>query len=234
MNVAISSVQLSPFSTEPIHRVHIRTAASCLASTIQAWLVDTLSDFSFEIASQDSIDKITPTRRSSYDRISIASGQALGLVELLQDAQAGGFISAHKPDVGVEFQRDLADRLSRLVRGFGGALASLLDEKKTIPAGRRKAHLPGTRPAKYSCAAIIAEAVVFLEHNGFPAPSQSAQHSAANALWSSWLPSTGWGSDRKAGWTRYFKAAGDDELAPLRREVCRCLTIRFADERARN
>jgi hypothetical protein len=150
MNVTISSIRMSPFSREPVHRAHMQTAASYLIPSPPAYLIDVFSDFSFEVVSQDSIDKITGTVRERVDQLSDAGGKIFGIIQLLQDAQAMASISAQASEVTEEFQQGLAGQLSIILKGVSAAHAAKVDKNGMISGGRRKAHLPGTRPAKYT------------------------------------------------------------------------------------
>ena len=79
-------------------------------------------------------------------------------------------------------------------------------------------------PAKYVCAAIIAEVWALFEGKD-PAPTNRRAWQAANKFWQSWVASESWGNDPRTGWKRYFENVRDPKLKPLRSEVQRYLKI---------
>jgi hypothetical protein len=90
--------------------------------------------------------------------------------------------------------------------------------------------MPGVMPAKYICAAVIAEVISFFAARGCPSPSQQDARAAVDLYWKAWpQKSKGWGSDPRKGWERYFEAAGDPRLESIRREVRRHLSIGARD-----
>ena len=61
MGAHVSSVRVVSSNRQNEHRAAIMRAAETLISPAPPWLVDVLSDFSFEVVSQHSIDEITRT-----------------------------------------------------------------------------------------------------------------------------------------------------------------------------
>lgn len=230
MGVHISSVRVVSSNREKEHRMAIERAAGVLATPAPLWLVDVLSDFSFEVASQHSIDEITRTRKETFVSVSSAQEMAAGLVDFLRGPGGPGFIAAHASEVSEEFQQQLIGSLEKFLAGSRTARASMLDETGRIRAGRGKAVLPGMMSARYTCAAIVSEAAAFVEEYRFAPTSKVNLYRAATHLWTSWIRLNGWGNSRLPSWKSYFEATADDRLAGLRREVRRHLSIRRAHE----
>jgi hypothetical protein len=230
MGANISSVTEVSWSREDNHRARVRQAAECLVSPTPTWLVRVLSNFSFEISTQHSIEEMSLTRKYLFDSVSSAQRMAIGFIEFLQTPLGPGFVSAHSPEVGEDFQRQLIEPLQQVVRGMHPVAASMLDARGKVRSGRGKAFLPGQMPARYLCAAIVSEAARFLEQNGLAAPPKTNLNNSATYLWTSLLPPLkGWGTNRAPSWNRYFNGAEDPRLAALRREVSRHLSIEMAD-----
>lgn len=230
MGAHVASVRIVSSNREEEHRAAIQRAAEILVTPAPSWLVDVLSDFSFEVVSQHSIDEITRTRKETFDSVSAAQEMAAGLIDFLRGPGGPGFIAAHASEVSEEFQLQLADLLQKFLGGPYAVRASMLDKKGRMRAGRGKALLRGVMSARYICAAIVSEAAAFVAQHGFEPASKTDLYRAATHLWTSWIGLKGWGNSRLPSWKSYFEAASDDRLAGLRAEVRRHLSIRLAHE----
>jgi hypothetical protein len=226
MGAYISSITEASWSREGEHRAKVRYAAECLISPTPAWLTKVLSDFAFEISTQHNIEHMSLTRKDLFEAVSSAQRMAIGFIEFLQTPHGPGFVAAHAPEIDEDFRLHLIEPLQKIARSMNSVPASMLDARGKIRSGRGKALLPGSMPARYICAAIISEAVRFLEQKGLSAPTKAKLNQSATHLWTSLLPPLkGWGESRSPSWTRYFKAAEDPRLATLRQEVFRHLSI---------
>ena len=101
----------------------------------------------------------------------------------------------------------------------------LVTPEGRLHPGRGKVHLPNSKPPKYVCAAILCEIWAFFHEGADPDPLNQQAKKAAELFYGAWFGSKGWGNNVLKGWTRYFEAARDPELAALRREVKRLLEI---------
>ncbi|MCK1303788.1 hypothetical protein IVB33_17180 [Bradyrhizobium sp. 24] len=215
-------------SRERAHGLAIRRAAEALLKPSPDWLVDVLSDFSWEVGSQHSIDEMSLSKEELSSLVSSAQSQTLALHDAMRGPLAG-HVALQTPSMTEEFQEQLALDLQRYYNALGTTKKTMTDEKGHLKSGRGKTHLLNTKPARYVCAAIIAEAGAFLTTNRFSAPKKTAMYDSATYLWTSLLPIGGWGSSRQPSWRHYFEAAADPSLDSLRREVHRQLAIRLGD-----
>ena len=85
MGAYISSVTEVRWSRENEHRAKVRLAAECLISPAPAWLIKILSDFSFEISTQHSIEQMSLTRKELFHSVFSAQRMAMGFIEFLTD-----------------------------------------------------------------------------------------------------------------------------------------------------
>jgi hypothetical protein len=229
--MAISSIEVLSFDTEPTHTAKMQRVAQLITSPAPLWLNDLLSDWSVAIWSDHSIDEIWPTRREMRDTLVAIETLAVQLQKALkQPGPLGLFIS----DAGTSFGKSLKDGnrfLAELVLQVRQARTSprlVTIDGKVLP-GRGKTMLAGVMPAKYRCAAVIAEVWAFFHNGEDPFPSDRAALDAARELWEAWISSNSWSDQPHNGWKKYFKAVRNDNLQPLRSEVRRHLAIRSTD-----
>src|SRR5260370_23255210 len=118
MGAYISSIAVSSFDREPLHREKIRQTAEFLVRPAPSWFLKVLSDFSFDVASQYSIDQISLTRKGMWDHVKPAEVMATRLAQTLQHPTVAGFIAAGSEPDTEEFLRDLGARLLRSLAVF--------------------------------------------------------------------------------------------------------------------
>jgi hypothetical protein len=227
MGAYVSSVIISKFDLETAHRAKMQIAAEYCAPSPPSFIADVLSQFSFDVYSQDSIDKISLTRKEASLLIAERGTTAVNFVDALRNPSFRDLLATNS-DMGSEvFLDDFAGALSKYAAFSRQALNSpqLVGANGTIRAGRGRALLPGMMPAKYVCAAVIAEVIAVLGKLGRLAPSKRDMWASANELWTSWIPSKSWGDDPLTAWKRYFETAGDARLQPIRKEVRRLSSI---------
>lgn len=214
---------------EQTHRAKLKRAAECLTSHAPAWLIRVLSNFSFDVKTQHHVDDASPTRKERFETNLTGNESTRDVLKFLQNSFATELLVAHSPE-SEALRHQVEPLLQGLLMATHKVHKALTEEHgDNVQAGRGRARLPGCLPAaRYVCAAIIVEAADFLTRNGFDTPPKTALYDAATALWTSLLPLNGWGDGRRNGWRIYFKAAGDDSLIDLRREVRRWLEIEMS------
>jgi hypothetical protein len=217
-------------NTKELHMAKMREVAAYIVSNPPSWLTEVLSDFSFDVASANSIDTIWPTRKELMDSLSAVGSQALQLSEVLKEAPMVGFLISNSEMKSEDFVPDLIFALSKLATYARQARGSreLVGADGNILPGRGKARLPGETPPKYVCAAIVDEVWAFFHDDKNPARSNKRAWGAADHLWKSWVRKTdSWGNDPLKGWKRYFDGISAQDLQPLRNEVRRHLNNRL-------
>jgi len=231
MGTHISSVEITGPNRKIEHMARTLEVAKLVVpgGNSPSWLSELLSDWSFKVFSAHSIDKIKPTRKELWDSLCCAQDLAIRLSQILQSSTTAGFLPSY--DSGRDLEAFFENGLN-----FLSGLAVYAQQARNSPQlvqpngrlrpGAAKPHLPGQLPAKYICAAIIAEVWAFFHDGKDPTASNSNAQAAAAALWGVWLPARGWGTDYRKGWKHYFEAARHPELPPLRKEVRRHLNIR--------
>lgn len=209
---------------EAAHHARIVAAAECLASPSPRWLVEVLSNFSFDVATQHHVDTMSPTRVAQFQTLTSAQQNTLQLLDFLQKPFAFDFLAARSPDAE-GLREQLQPLLSLFVASIRTAYTSLTDEQGKVLPGRGKAQLPGQVKTRSVCAAVITETDAFLGELGFQRVPAVRLYDAATNLWTSLLPLKGWGDKRRDSWKASFKAADDVRLINLRTEVRRWLGI---------
>jgi len=216
--------------------IRIRGGSSVTAGNEPLYVVDGMPLNNNLSAGNDPLNFLNPNDIETMTVLKDASAAAIygvnaanGVV-IITTKKGGkhgpGFVAAHAPEIDEDFRLHLIEPLQKIARSMNSVPASMLDARGKIRSGRGKALLPGSMPARYICAAIISEAVRFLEQKGLSAPTKAKLNQSATHLWTSLLPPLkGWGESRSPSWTRYFKAAEDPRLATLRQEVFRHLSI---------
>jgi hypothetical protein len=227
MGYYISSATVSSPDHEPAHRAKIQSAAEFCTPSPPDWLISVLSDFSFDVYSQHSIDQISRTPRQLWNLLAKTITTAIYCSDALQNPFVRGILVANSDISSETFLDGLVDSQSKLAALAHQALNSpqIVQNDGAVRRGRAKALLPGVMSARYVCAAIIAEITVFLTQMGRPVPSNRNSYRAAQELWTSWIPSKPWGDDPLTAWKRYFKAADDPRLQSIRKRVRRHLVL---------
>jgi hypothetical protein len=230
MGTSISTRCLSEAEIKAAHRAKMLQVAEHFVKSVPPWLPDVLSDWSFEVRSQSSIDAIWPTKREMWDSLAHAGDLALQLSDALKQVGVAGFLATNSEAKSEQILEDLAAQLSEFA-GFAAQARNspqLVGDDGEILPGAGKPLSAGVMPAKYVCAAIIAEVISFFRQQGNPEPTKQDTRAAADPFWTSWSAHKGWGNDPRTVWKRYFEAADDPRLAPFRKQVRRQLNIRSA------
>jgi hypothetical protein len=226
VEVRISSVVIRPnIEKEEAHKAKMQEVGECIVRNPPPWLRDVLSHFSFDVRWADSVETTWPTRSQMWDSLVETSARAVELSNLLHNSAMVAFLSTNS-DFDSDEVAELTNSLSKLVVSAGQARKApqLVGSDGNILPGRGKPLLSQHMPAKYVCAAIIAEVWAFFNGKD-PAPSNRRAWTAADKFWHSWFPSESWGNDPLTSWKRYFESVRDPKLEPLRREVLRWLKI---------
>jgi hypothetical protein len=231
MGAHISSVQIRGSNRKKIeHMAKMLEVAKLVVGSGNppSWLSETLLDWSFEVLSSHSIDTIKPTKAELWDTLWSAEDLAIRLSQILKSPFTSGFLSTYAGRDLEAFVDDGLTFLSEFTVHARQARNSpqLVQPNGKLNPGAGRPYLPGQLPAKYICAAVIAEVWAFFHDGEDPAASNGNAQAAAVTLWGSWLASDkGWGSDRPKGWRPYLGAACHPELQPLRKQVRRHLNI---------
>jgi hypothetical protein len=232
MGAHISSVEICGPDLAPAHKTKMQAVAECILNPAPPYLCAVLSDWSFEIWSQHSIDSIWPTKAEMRASLAETAGLTINLYDALQDPALKAFLSANS-GMSEDSLDAFASSLPQLAAFLSQSRNSpqIVGKDGRILRGPGKAVLPNVMPPKYTCAAIIAEATAHVLEQGHPQPSKRSACAAANRLWTSWIKSESWGNDPLTAWKPYFLSVDDPRLQPLRREVRRHLNVRAASAR---
>ena len=230
MGVTISSVIVGTDEKqkEIEHKAKMHEVAKLIAGDNAAsyWLRDFLSDWSFEVKSSHSIETLLPTKRELSKRLLSIEKLAMELSGLLQSPMTSGFVAT---GAGRESESYIHDEvlpiLSMLTVDARKARSSprLVTPEGNVQPGRGRAHLPGSMPPKYVCAAIIAEVWSFFHQDEDPKPIDGRALAAAARFFDAWVEPGGWGTDKLKGWKTYLKSVRDPDLQAIRKEVRRHL-----------
>ena len=178
----------SEHEAKAAHLAKMRKVAGCIVDSVPSWLPEALSDWSFNVKSQDSIDRIWPTRKELWNSLAHGASSAIELQTVLTDIGLTEFLITNSDLESDEFLHGLASQLSKFTAYAAKACRSPLlvgKDGKLLP-GASKPLLPGVMPARYVCAAIIAETISFLADRGKPVPSKRKAHNAAEEFWKAW------------------------------------------------
>jgi len=233
MNISVPTRRITALKKKKAHYAKMSAVAKLIVDSPEKWLLDVLSDFSFDVRSNDSIHAMWPTRKEMHDGLGEAWNLAFKLRNVLQNGAMTGFLATNSELVSEERIEALANELFEFSKYAAQARKSptLVGEDGQLLSGPAKPLLPGEMPAKYVCAAIIAEVISFFVERGSPPPSQQNARKAADLYWTAWPQENkrkSWGDPQK-GWGRYFDAADDERLFPLRQQVRLHLSIRSRD-----
>jgi hypothetical protein len=190
------------------------------------WLRDVLSDLSFKVWSDQSIETIQPTRGALYKQLLIVNQASFQLSGALQSPFIAAFLEQNSDFPYESRQSEIVATLSGLIvasKRTIDALQLLTTDRKKVRPGAGKPRLANVLQPKYACAAIISELIRFFEGDD-PAPSNKRAWNAADRLWNSWiLPPKKLVENPLAKWERYFEGAPTSNLEPTRKEVRRLL-----------
>jgi hypothetical protein len=167
------------------HLAKMGGVAKCIITPVPPWLPDVLSDWSFDVRSQDSIDGIWPTRKQMWNSLARGASLAVELRDLLKTAPIVGFLATSSKLESAEGLESLAIELSNFADYAAAACKSslLIGKSGKVLAGAGKPLLPGVLPAKFVCAAIIAEVISFFTERGNSPVSKRKANSAAERYW---------------------------------------------------
>jgi hypothetical protein len=220
---------LSEQEARAAHLVKMHEVAKCIVDPVPSWLSKVLSNWSFDVRSQDSIDRMWPTRKQMWDSLARTASLAIELQNLFSDPAVAGFLVTNSKLESDDYLKHLGAELSKFAGFAAEACRSplLVGKNGKVLSGPGKPLMPGIMPAKYVCAAIIAEVIAFFVERKNPLPSKRKAYAAAERFWMAWpVPERGTRTDPTKGWGRYFDAADDPRLETLRKEVRRHLSIR--------
>jgi hypothetical protein len=221
--------RLSEQEAKAIHLAKMGEVAKCIIDPVPSWLSEILSSWSFDVRSQDNIDQMWPTRKQMWDSLAGAGRLAIQLQGVLTDAATTEFLVANSKLGSQDYLQNLAFELSKFIAYAAEACRSpaLVGKNGKVLAGASKPLLPDVMPAKYVCAAIIAEVISFFAERDNPRPSKRKAYAAAERLWMAWpVTEKGVSTDPTKGWARYFDAVNDPKLGTIRNDVRRDLCIR--------
>jgi hypothetical protein len=211
------------------HKAKMRVVAKLItgSDTPSSWLIDLLSNWSFEVASAHSIETLLPTRSELHDALEDIEDLATRLLDRLQSSMIQGFLATGAGKENEHYIRDGLPFLSVLMRDSYKAKNSprLLSPDGKVQRGAGRPHLPGRMAPKYVGAALIAEAWAFFHDGEDPKPSDQKAQEAAERFYSAWFPSKGWGTNKLKGWATYLDSVRLPDLQDYRKEFGRHLAI---------
>jgi hypothetical protein len=108
MGTSISTRCLSEAEIKAAHRAKMLQVAEHFVKSVPPWLPDVLSDWSFEVRSQSSIDAIWPTKREMWDSLAHAGDLALQLSDALKQVGVAGFLATNSEAKSEQILEDLA------------------------------------------------------------------------------------------------------------------------------
>jgi hypothetical protein len=200
-----------------------------------SWLRDLLFNWSFEVRSSHGIETLLPTKKQLSERLRSIEKLAMDLSELLESPMTSGFLAVGAGKESETYIRDgVLPILSMLTMDARKARNSsrLVTPEGNVQPGRGRPHLPGGKPPKYVCAAIIAEVWSFFHEDRDPRPTDRQAQTATARFFDAWFKSDGWGTDKLKGWKTYLESVDDPELQAIRKEVRRHLKIHARSEAA--
>jgi hypothetical protein len=84
--------RMSAHEAKVAHLAKIGEVAKCIVDPVPSWLSEVLSDWTFDVRSQDSIDQMWPTRSQMWNSLAQAGNLAIQLQDLLRNAAMAGFV----------------------------------------------------------------------------------------------------------------------------------------------
>ncbi len=173
--------RLSEQEAKAAHLAKMDEVAKCIVDPVPSWLSEVLSDWSFDVRSQDSIDQMWPTRKQMWDSLARACNLAIELQDLFRDPAMPGFLVTNSKLESEEYLKHLASELSKFAGYAAEACRSplLVGKNGKVLSGASKPLLPGVMPAKYVCAAIIAEVIAFFVVPDILLSSRDGSHAIA-------------------------------------------------------
>jgi hypothetical protein len=215
---------------ERVHKAKMDEVAKLIleGATAPPWLRDFLSDWSFEVCWSHSVETITPTKKELSERLISIYSLAAELSKVLESPMTSGFLAVGAGrETEKYFSSEVVPMLSVLMADAAKARKSigLFTPDGNVRPGRGRPHLPGRMPAKYVCAAIIAEVWASFHNGEYPTSSNRHAQAAAARYYGAWFPAGGWGTDALKGWKNYLAAIDSPDLFETRKEVRRILAI---------
>jgi hypothetical protein len=229
MDVTISvAIRKSGEERELEHKAKMREVAKLVMASDDPppWLIDQLSDWSFEVASAHSIETMLPTKLELHDTLEAIEDLATKLSGLLQSSITQGFLATGAGRENEQYIKDGLPFLSMLMRDAYKAKNSprLISPDGKVQRGAGRPHLPGRMPPKYVCAALIAQAWAFFHEGVDPKPSDQKAQEAAARFYGAWFPKAGgWGTNKLKGWKTYLESVRHPDLEADRKEFGRHL-----------
>jgi hypothetical protein len=225
MGAHVSVPRRSGDERKAAHLAKMQEVGEIINRDPPSWLPEVLMHFSFDFYSAYNTQAMWPTRSQLWDSLVEVGGLAVELSNFLDDCAMVAFLTSNSV-TDLEAVSQLKDSLSKLAASAHQARKApqLSEADGNILRGRGKPLLPGEMPARYRCAAIIAEVWAFFNEKD-PAPTNRWAWKAADQFWRSWVTSDSWGNDPLTGWKRYFENVREPKLEPLREEVQRYLKI---------
>jgi hypothetical protein len=225
MGVHVSVTRQSGKEKEEAHKAKMQAVGEIIIRDPPSWLRDVLCHFSFDFYSAHNTEAMWPTRSRLWDSLAGLGKLSIALSNALDDWAMVAFLTSNSP-IDLEAVSQLKASVSKLAASAHQArnVPELVGRDGNVLPGRGKTLLPGEMPAKFVCAAIIAEVWAFFKEKD-PAPTNRSAWKAADKFWQSWVASESWGDDPLTAWKRYFENFRDPKLQPLRSEVRRYLKI---------
>jgi hypothetical protein len=230
MSVTISSVTSwwdEERALEREHKAKMLVVAQLITGSDNpsSWLIDLLSNWSFEVRSAHSIETMLPTRSELHDTLETIEDLATRLSKLLKCTMTQAFLATGAGRESEQYINDGLPFLFTVMRDAYKAKNSprLLSADGKIQRGAGRPHLPGRMPPKYVCAALIAEAWAFFHEGEDPKPSDQKAQEAAARFYGAWFPTGGWGTNKLKGWTTYLDSVRNPDLQADRKEFGRHL-----------
>ena len=213
---------------EAAHKAKMQEIAKLVVGTHLPpdWVRELLSDWSFEVKWSDTMEGMLPTREELSVDLDSAEKLAGELSKLLASPMLTAFLVTGAGKSDQNYINEGRNFLSMLAGDIQKAKKSprLVGADGELLSGAGRPHLPGNKPPKYVCAAIIAEVWSFFHPDQKATAYKRAIQVAAAQYYEAWFPSEkGWGNSPLKGWEYYLKSIGHDDLQGLRKEVRRIL-----------
>lgn len=220
MSVDITSAIFSTYDPEPEHRKIIEQVAALIAPRPHGWILEFLTNQSFDVRLDECIDSMSPNRAkvvSSFSRIEALLEKLHREFEFLNNH---GFLQD-----GLEPGTSRIATISSLVRQMRIS-PLLVTNNGRIRRGAGRARQPGQTSAKIRCAAVISEAWAYFHDGKYPSATNVHACKAAELLFTSHIASRrqSWGNAPN-GWKRYFSKMDRPELQDVRKEIRRVLAL---------
>ncbi|SFK92203.1 hypothetical protein [Methylocapsa palsarum] len=234
MNEQRPAITIDSCSDEVIYEIIARKITK---ADPPAWLVASLKRWGPGVIMSRAIAAWQPTRAEMKQKLQGVKNAAQTLIVALNDGAIRGFLDEAPQQIPYHGQMDMM--LRDLVRRADESVGSLVTKDGRTKAGRNKAMPRRASHPKTECAALIAEAWLFI-HGVDPVPKNREAATAAEMLWTGSVKkfslepvktivegvivqeTKSWG-DKLSGWRHHFKLAKDPALANFRQEFRRHL-----------